>query len=77
MAFTDFHQTIEQYIDESDMFYFVVVDAATQLRQLDDFGYGRPFNLTSTATTLTRGQKYRKSYHTGGYVVISQNPIFF
>ena len=40
MNLGDFHQVIDRYIDESQMFYLIVGDAKTQLTQTGKFGYG-------------------------------------
>jgi zinc protease len=41
MNLGDFHQVIETYIDESQMFYLIVGDAKTQRKQAGKLGYGR------------------------------------
>ena len=45
MSIEDFHNTINSYINEDDMFYLVVGDAETQLGQMKSFGYGLPVQL--------------------------------
>jgi zinc protease len=42
MDLAEFHRVIGRYIDESEMFYLVVGDAATQLGRIADLGYGQP-----------------------------------
>lgn len=45
MSIKDFHNMIETYLNEDDMFYLVVGDAKTQLAQMKEFGYGEPVQL--------------------------------
>jgi zinc protease len=45
MSLEDFHKIIETYLDEDSMFYLVVGDAKTQLKQMKEFGYGAPVQL--------------------------------
>lgn len=45
MSVEDFHKMIKTYLNEDSMFYLVVGDAKTQLKQMEEFGYGDPVQL--------------------------------
>lgn len=45
MELEDFHQYINTYLNESEMFYMVVGDAETQLEAVEQLGYGQPILL--------------------------------
>ena len=45
MSLEDFHKMIEIYLNEDNMFYLVVGDGKTQLKQMKEFGYGAPVQL--------------------------------
>lgn len=45
MSLEDFHKMIETYLNEDNMFYLVVGDGKTQLKQMKEFGYGTPVQL--------------------------------
>ncbi len=45
LSITDFHKTIEQYINPDKMDYLIVGDAKTQLLRLKDLGFGEPVQL--------------------------------
>ncbi|MCB0281674.1 MAG: insulinase family protein [Calditrichaeota bacterium] len=45
MTLKDFHNLIENYLDEEQMFYLVVGDKATQLKRLSDFNKSKPVQL--------------------------------
>lgn len=41
----DIHQVIKQHLNEQQMIYLVVGDAATQLKRIKELGYGEPVEL--------------------------------
>lgn len=41
----DVHNAIENFLDEQEMIYLVVGDAATQLKRMSELGYGEPIML--------------------------------
>lgn len=45
MGLSDFHSYIDGYMPEKDMIYLIVGDAATQLSQIPQLGYGKPVLL--------------------------------
>ena len=48
MTHSDFREVIETHLNESDMIYVVVGDAATQLGRVAELGYGEPTMLDIT-----------------------------
>jgi zinc protease len=48
MTLADFREVIETHLNESDMIYVVVGDAATQLGRMAELGYGQPISLDIT-----------------------------
>jgi zinc protease len=45
MTLEDFHNIIEKYMNEDEMFYLVVGNGKTQLQRMEDLGYGAPVVL--------------------------------
>jgi zinc protease len=45
MSLDDFHNIIDRYMNEDEMFYLVVGDEKTQLQRVKDLGYGDPILL--------------------------------
>jgi zinc protease len=48
----DLHNAIETFLDEQEMIYLVVGDAASQLERMKDLGYGEPIVLDSDGNLL-------------------------
>ena len=48
MTLADFRENIETHLNESDMIYVVVGDAATQVGRMAELGYGEPIMLDIT-----------------------------
>ena len=53
MDTADFQETIADHLDESEMIWLIVGDAATQLERLKDFDYGEPVVLDVQGNRLS------------------------